>query len=222
MPQGQGQPGPPSPPHCICVLHLYLHPPRLWESCDLGKGRRMEKGANENLELIPGINLIASIPPHEYLELGSPKLCGHVQTEFISEFPRGGFLDLTEPSPRPLGARGQEGPRHRWFQVLKCLYQQKPVSPNWVCLFRAIQEPQAAGFNQDTGSVVTGAPQPRIWSHLGFQMPGKLVSTERVSAAHVASCKRRPSRKQTRPSAGLLLMWNFKVFWAGNFPVFAF
>lgn len=71
----------------------------------------MEKGANENLELVPGINLIASIPPHEYLELGSPKLCGHVQTEFISEFPRGGFLDLTEPSPRPPRSQGSGRPQ---------------------------------------------------------------------------------------------------------------
>lgn len=182
----------------------------------------MEKGANENLELVPGINLIASIPPHEYLELGSQSFVATFKQSSSQNFPEVGFWTSQSQVPDPLGARGQEGPRHRWFQVLKCLYQQKPVSPNWVCLFRAIQEPQAAGFNQDTGSVVTGAPQPRIWSHLGFQMPGKLVSTERVSAAHVASCKCRPSRKQTRPSAGLLLMWNFKVFWAGNFPVFAF
>lgn len=40
---------------------------------------RLENG---NPELVPGISLIVSIPPHEYLELYSPKLFGRPKTAF--------------------------------------------------------------------------------------------------------------------------------------------
>lgn len=65
------------------------------------------------------------------------------------------------------------------------------------------QEAQHAGFNQQACSVVIGAPRARIWSYLGFQMPGVLVSTGRVSAAHVAACKCRRSRRQPHSFPGV-------------------
>lgn len=103
------------------------------------------------------------------------------QLSIVSEFPRDGFLSPREPNPRPLLSPGSGGP---WTQVisdrLPCLHQQKSVSPNWLCLVSEIQEPPATGFNQDTRAVVIGAPQPTVWSHLGFQVPGQLVSTERL------------------------------------------
>lgn len=51
--------------------------------------------------------------------------------------------------------------------------------------------------------MVIGAPRAQIWSHLGFQMPGVLVSTDRVSAAHVAACKCRLSRRQPHSLPGV-------------------
>lgn len=86
------------------------------------------------------------------------------------------------------------------------------------------QEAQRAGFNQKACSMVIGAPRAQIWSHLGFQMPGVLVSTDRVSEAHVAACKCGLSRRQPHslPGAGLFFNVEFGALLEGIFPVFVF
>lgn len=166
----------------------------------------VEKGVKRNPELSSGISLIVSIPPPEFRSCVPQSFL-----EFISEFPRDVFLN-----PRS-GVR--KGPDTGDFRYSFLSISRNRATLNWVCLLSEIQQPQAPGFNQETPRfVVTEAPQPsRLWSHLGLQMPGRLVSTDRLSAAHVASCECRLSRRQTHPSASLLLMWNFQVFWPGIF-----
>lgn len=64
---------------------------------------------NGNPELIPGINLIVSIPPHEYLELYSPKLFWLPQNSFplFQSFPEMGFgaSESQIPDPSEPGVR---------------------------------------------------------------------------------------------------------------------
>lgn len=80
-PQGHGWPECALPPCYVCQ--------GLWVSCDLGKGRRNgdrnwmgEREENGERELVSGISLIVSIPPHEYLELYFLKLFGRPNTAF--------------------------------------------------------------------------------------------------------------------------------------------
>lgn len=196
----------------------------LWVSCDLGKGRSngerswvRERGEREP-RTRPWNQSNCFHSSREYLELYSPKLFGCPSTAFHC------FRVSQRWVFEPRRAKPQTPPSSRsgkaWTQVISdgliSLRQQKPVSLNWVCLFSEIQEPQATYSNWDPRSVVMGAPQSRIWSHLDFQMPGELVPTDRVSPAHVASCKRRLSRIQARSSAGPHLMWNFELL-AGFF-----
>lgn len=153
---------------------------------------------NGNPELIPGINLIVPIPPHEYLELYSPELfdcpktafpCFRVSQRWVFE------LQGARPQTPPILGSGEP-----WTQVISdgppSLHQQKSVGPNWVCLFSEIQEPQATGFNQDNSLCGNWGSSTKDLVPLRFRNAGKLVSTECLPLTW-PSCKRRLSQRQT-------------------------
>lgn len=121
----------------------------------------------------------------EYLELYSPKLFGCPSTAFhCFRVSQRWVFEPQRAKPQTPPSSGSGRPR---TQVISdrpiSLHRQKAVSPNWVCCFSEIQEPQTTDFNQDPRSAVTGAPRSRIWSHLGFQMPGELCPRESVCHA---------------------------------------
>lgn len=151
-------------------------------SWGLGKGRRhggegsrlRGREENGNPELIPGISLIVSIPPHEYLELYSPKLFWLPPNSFplFQSFPEMGFgasesqiPDPSEPGVRKALDTGNFRLTHfspsAEIKSVRtgCVYSVKSRNLKPLVLIRTAR------------SVVIGAPQPRIWSHLGFQMP---------------------------------------------------
>lgn len=160
------------------------------------------------------------------MELCSPKLFGCPDTAFhcfrVSQ--RWVFeTQRAKPQTPPSSRSGRP-----WTQVISdghvSLHQQKPVSLYCVCLFREIQEPQATGFNQDPRSLCGNwGSSTQDLGPLRFPNARReLIPIDRVSAPHVASCKRRLSRRQAHSSTGLLLMWNSELFGQGFFPVFIF